>query len=65
MDLQGDVNSLSVACLGSVTLQLIFADHLHIQLIFADLWLQCVRKVLILLQIFMASCSQSSRSHGS
>ena len=33
--LQGDLNSLPVACLYSVTLQLIFADHLHIRLIFA------------------------------
>ena len=31
-DLQGDLNSLPVACLCSVTLQLIFADHLLIQL---------------------------------
>ena len=35
-DLQGDLNSLPVACLRSVTLQLIFADYLQIQLIFAD-----------------------------
>ena len=38
-DLQGDLNSLPLACLclPSVTLQLIFANHLHIQLIFADI----------------------------
>ena len=33
-DLQDDLNSLPVAHLSSVTLQLIFAEHLHIQLIF-------------------------------
>ena len=63
-DLHGDLNTLPVACLHSVTLQLMFVDRLHIQLVYADLWLQCVRKDIILLQIFVDSCSQPSHPHG-
>ena len=65
-DLWGDLNSsVLVACLRFVTLQLIFTYHLHIQLISEDLWLQCVREVLIFLQIFSDCCSQPSRPCGS
>ena len=48
-----------------VALQLIFTDHLDTQLISEDLWLQCVREVLIFQRIFSDCCSQPSCPRGS